>query len=58
MFTINMSKMQKLSSGWATWKWLAGVDSKQKQWFLGAVRGRGEFESWMTIAAADVWFTA
>jgi hypothetical protein len=27
---------------------LAGVDSKQKQWFLGAVRGCGGFESWMT----------
>jgi hypothetical protein len=40
--------MQKMSSGWATWRWLAGVNSKEKQWFLGTVRGRNGFESWMT----------
>ena len=41
-------KMQKLSSGWSTWRWLSGVNSKEKQWFLGTVRGRGGYESWMT----------
>jgi len=43
-----MSKMQKLSSGWATWRWLSGVQSKERQWFLGVVRGRDGFQSWMT----------
>ena len=43
-----MKRIGKLSSGWATWRWLSGVDSKEKQWFLGTVRGRGGYEAWMT----------
>lgn len=36
-----------LSGGWGTWRWLSGVSSKEKQWFLGTLRGRGGYESWM-----------
>jgi hypothetical protein len=43
--------MNKLTSGWATWKWLAGVDAKQKQWFVGTLRGRGGYEAWTTHLA-------
>lgn len=40
--------MQKLTAGWSTWRWLSGVDAKEKQWFLGTVHGRGGYEAWMT----------
>jgi hypothetical protein len=40
--------IQKVSSGWASWKWLSGIDAKQRMWFLGAVQGRQGFQSWMT----------
>jgi len=35
------------SGGWATWRWLTGVSSKEKQWFLGVIHGRGGYQSWM-----------
>jgi len=37
----------KITSGWASWRWLSGVSSKEKQWFLGTLMGRGGYESWM-----------
>lgn len=37
----------KITAGWASWRWLSGVSSKEKQWFLGTLRGRGGYESWM-----------
>jgi hypothetical protein len=37
----------KISSGWASWRWLSGVSSKEKQWFLGTLMGRGGYESWI-----------
>jgi len=40
--------MQKLTAGWSTWRWLSGVNQKEKAWFLGTVRGRGGYEAWMT----------
>jgi len=43
--------IQKLSSGWASWKWLSGIDAKQRMWFLGAVQGRQGFQAWMTHMA-------
>jgi len=43
-----MSKLEKLSSGFATWKWLSGISAKEKQWFLEAVRSRNGYEAWMT----------
>jgi len=38
----------KVSSGWASWKWLSGIDAKQRMWFLGAVQGRQGFQAWMS----------
>jgi hypothetical protein len=40
--------IQKVSSGWASWKWLSGIDAKQRMWFLGAVQGRHGFQAWMS----------
>jgi hypothetical protein len=39
--------IQRLSAGWASWRWLSGISSKEKQWFLGSLQGRGGFEAWM-----------
>ena len=39
--------MHKLSAGWASWRWLSGISSKEKQWFLGSLMGRGGYEAWM-----------
>jgi hypothetical protein len=36
-----------MSAGWATWRWLSGVNQKEKSWFLGTLSGRGGFEAWM-----------
>jgi len=36
------------SAGWASWRWLSGVGSKEKSWFLGVIHGRGGYQSWMT----------
>ncbi len=38
--------MEKLTSGWATWRWLSGVNAKERQWFLGSLRGRGGYQAW------------
>jgi len=43
--------MQKLTAGWSTWRWLSGVNQKEKAWFLGTVHGRGGYEAWMTHLA-------
>jgi hypothetical protein len=39
--------IEKLSAGWATWRWLSGVNQKEKSWFLGTLQGRGGYEAWM-----------
>jgi hypothetical protein len=39
--------IKKLTAGWASWRWLSGVSSKEKQWFLGTLMGRGGYEAWM-----------
>jgi hypothetical protein len=39
--------IHNLSAGWATWRWLSGVNQKEKSWFLGTLQGRGGYESWM-----------
>ncbi|NIM44658.1 MAG: hypothetical protein GTO54_03345 [Nitrososphaeria archaeon] len=41
----------KLTPGWASWRWLSGVSSKEKQWFLGTLMGRGGYEAWMAHLA-------
>jgi hypothetical protein len=40
--------IHKLTAGWASWRWLSGVSSKEKNWFLGVLMGRGGYEAWMT----------
>jgi hypothetical protein len=39
--------IHKVTAGWASWRWLSGVESKEKQWFLGTLMGRGGYEAWM-----------
>jgi len=39
--------IHRLTAGWASWRWLSGVSSKEKQWFLGTIIGRGGYEAWM-----------
>jgi len=39
------------SSGWASWRWLSGVGSKEKSWFLGVIHGRGGYQAWTTHLA-------
>ena len=39
--------IEKLTAGWASWRWLSGVSSKEKHWFLGTLNGRGGYEAWM-----------
>jgi len=41
----------RLTAGWASWRWLSGVSAKEKQWFLGTLRGRGGYQSWMVHLA-------
>jgi len=43
--------IHKLTAGWASWRWLSGVSSKEKQWFLGTIMGRGGYQSWMVHLA-------
>lgn len=46
--------IHKLTAGWASWRWLSGVSSKEKQWFLGTLRGRGGYEAWMVHLASGL----
>ena len=39
--------IHRLTSGWASWRWLSGISSKEKQWFLGSLMGRGGYQAWM-----------
>lgn len=43
--------IHRLTAGWASWRWLSGVSSKEKQWFLGTLRGRGGYQAWMAHLA-------
>jgi hypothetical protein len=40
------TKIEKFTAGWGTWRWLSGVSAKERQWFLGTLRGRGGYEAW------------
>lgn len=40
--------IQQMTAGWSTWRWLSGVNQKEKSWLLGTIQGRGGFEAWMT----------
>ena len=39
--------MHKLTAGWGSWRWLSGISAKEREWFLGSLRGRSGYESWM-----------
>lgn len=39
--------IHKLTGGWASWRWLSGVSSKEKQWLLGTLMGRAGYQAWM-----------
>ena len=38
--------MRKITSGWQSWRWLSGIDAKQRAWLLGSIAGRGGYEAW------------
>lgn len=40
--------IENLTAGWASWRWLSGISSKERQWFLGSLMGRGGYQAWMT----------
>ena len=39
--------MQNLTGGWASWRWLAGISAKERQWLLGSIQNRGGYQSWV-----------
>jgi hypothetical protein len=39
--------MHRLTAGWGSWRWLSGISAKEREWFLGSLRGRGGYECWM-----------
>ena len=44
---VKKGRLRKLTAGYATWRWLSGVQSKEKQWFLGVLSRRNGYEAWM-----------
>jgi len=38
--------MRKTTAGWQSWRWLSGIDAKQKAWLLGSIAGRSGYEAW------------
>ena len=40
------NKIEKMSAGYMSWRWLSGIHSKEKQWFLGSLRGRNGYQAW------------
>ncbi len=41
-----MSRLTKLGGGWASWRYLQGVSSKERSWLLGVIQHRGGYISW------------
>lgn len=41
--------IQDFSSGYAGWRWLSGISSRERQWFLGSLRGRDGYLAWTTL---------
>jgi hypothetical protein len=39
--------IDKLTAGWASWRWLSGISAKERNWFLGSLMGRSGYEAWM-----------
>jgi hypothetical protein len=40
--------IQRVTPGYATWRWLSSIAVKQSQWLLGSLSGRGGYEAWMS----------
>lgn len=38
--------LEKVTSGYATWRWLSSIASKQSAWLLGSLSNRGGYEAW------------
>jgi hypothetical protein len=38
--------MRKITGGWQSWRWLSGIDAKQRSWLLGAIGGRNGYQAW------------
>lgn len=43
--------IDRLTAGWASWRWLSGISAKERNWFLGSLMGRGGYEAWMVHLA-------
>jgi len=41
--------MRKISSGWQSWRWLSGIDARQRAWLLGSIAGRGGYQAWSSF---------
>jgi hypothetical protein len=44
--------MQRLSGGYSSWRWLGGINAKERMWFLGALHRRNGYEAW-SVHLAD-----
>jgi hypothetical protein len=44
-------RINRLSGGWGSWRWLSGVSAKERHWFLGTLMGRDGYEAWMAHLA-------
>ena len=40
------NRIEDLSAGYSGWRWLSGIDSKQRQWFLGSIHNRAGYLAW------------
>jgi hypothetical protein len=44
---MNSKGISEVTAGYASWRWLSGVASKQGQWLLGSLANRGKYEAWV-----------
>lgn len=44
--------MHRLSGGYSSWRWLSGINAKEKMWFLGSLHKRGGYQAW-SVHLAD-----
>ena len=40
-------RLKKLTAGYATFRWLSGVQSKEESWSIGVLAHRSGYEAWM-----------
>jgi hypothetical protein len=46
--TPDVNKLNRLTGGYATYRYLSGSVLKEKAWIIGVLRGRPAYESWAT----------